>query len=254
MKRTFWIFIAALLVLTSLDATAQRWKLRRYELDAYISWVAFHGDIGLADRPLGNMFNGSRPSVGLTPRFMLRKDMAVSLDLAYVIYGGADDDNGEHGRIYTFNSNAFQHLARFEYFILGEGKYGSTGSGIYNRRGMVNNYKRLNLYVFAGAGGIMSKAKIKDQDGNEPLTNPGYFPGLQYTAAFPVGGGVKLSLDPRWSVGVELGYQFTLSDKLDGYKPIYSHYNDSYYLFCVKAIMRIRNDSDNRPIFNKYYR
>ena len=34
----------------------------------------------------------------------------------------------------------------------------------------------------------------------------------------------------------------------------YSKYNDSYYLLTVKAIYRIRNDKNGRPIFNKYYR
>ncbi len=70
-----------------------------------------------------------------------------------------------------------------------------------------------------------------------------------------MGGGIKFSVDPRWNVGVEMGYQFTTSDKLDGYAPEeVSHYNDSYYLITVKAVYRIRNDKNGRPIFNKYYR
>jgi len=63
-----------------------------------------------------------------------------------------------------------------------------------------------------------------------------------------------MSIDPRWSVGLELGYQFTLSDKLDGYEPVFSNYNDSYYLLTLKAIYRVRNNRYGRPIFNKYYR
>ena len=112
MKRTFWILIAAILMLTAIDVSGQRWKLRRYEVDAYIGAVAFHGDIGLADRPLANMFNGVRPSVGVIPRFMIRRDMAVSLDLGYLIYGGKDKEGESHGRLYSFNSHAFQHFAR----------------------------------------------------------------------------------------------------------------------------------------------
>jgi hypothetical protein len=253
MKRTFWILIAALLTLTAMDASGQRWKLRRYEVDAYLAAVAFHGDIGRASAPLANTFNGMRPSIGVIPRFMIRQNMAVSLDLGYIVYGGADKEGESHGRVYTFNSHAFQHFARIEYFLLGtEG--GRTSGAIYNRRGMVNNYNRLYLYLFAGAGGIMSKAKVKDENGEEPLENPGYYRELQYTAGFPVGGGIKVSLDPRWSVGAELGYQFTLSDKLDGYASEFSNYNDSYYLITVKAIYRIRNDKKGRPVFTRYYR
>ena len=253
MKKLFWILVAALLLGTTYDASAQRWKLRRYEMDIYLGGVAFHGDIGEANRPLANMFNGFRPSIGITPRFMLRENLAVGLDLGYLMYGGADAPGSSHGRLYTMNSHAFQHIARLEYFIIGGSGPGGRGA-IYNRRGMVNNYNRLYLYVFAGAGGLMSSAKITDEDGVEPISNPGYYPGLQYTATFPLGGGVKMSIDPRWSLGLELGYQFTLSDKLDGYEPVFSNYNDSYYLLSLKAIYRVRNNRYGRPIFNKYYR
>ncbi len=91
MKRTFWILIAALLVFTAVDANAQRWKLRRYEMDIYLGVVSFHGDIGLADRPLANAFNGMRPSIGVIPRFKITESLAVSLDLGYLMYGGKDE-------------------------------------------------------------------------------------------------------------------------------------------------------------------
>ena len=253
MKRIFWILVVALLLGTTYDASAQRWKLRRYEVDAYLAGVSLYGDIGRADRPVANMINGFRPSVGITPRFMIRHDMAVSLDLGYLMYGGKDKEGESHGRVYTMSGNAFQHAARFEYFLLGD--VSARGrSAIYNRRGMVNNYNRLYVYLFGGVGGILSNAVVRDQEGNEPLTNPGYFPGTHYSACFPVGGGIKMSVDPRWSIGLEVGYQFTLSDKIDGYASQYSDYNDSYYLFNLKAIYRIRNDRYGRPIFKNYYR
>ncbi len=253
MKRLFWILTISLLMLSAMDATAQRWKLQRYEADIYLGAVSFHGDIGLANSPLANMFNGIRPSIGITPRFFIRRNLAVSLDLGYIMYGGADDDNEEHGRVYTFNSNAFQHFARLEYYLLGQSA-GRGGVAIYNRRGMINNFNKLNVYLFAGAGGILSKSTVKDQDGEEPIDNPGYSNEMHYGAAFPVGGGLKMALNPRWSAGLELGYQFTTTDWLDGYKPTFSHYNDSYYLLTIKAIYMIRNDRHGKPIFKSYRR
>lgn len=255
MNKHFWILIAVILTFTAIDAEAQRWKLRRYEVDLSVGMVMFHGDIGLANQSFLNSFNGMRPSIGLTPRFMITQDMAVSLDLTYLMYGGEDKPGSSHSRVYSFNTNAFQHFVRFEYFLLGT--TGSGSSSVYNRRGMVNNYNRVYLYLFAGAGGILSSAKVKDENngGQEPVDNPGYYPGMQYGFGFPLGGGVKFSLDPRWSVGVELGYQFTTTDKLDGYAPAdVSQYNDSYYLLTVKAVYRLRNDKNGRPVFNKYYR
>lgn len=253
MKRTFWILIAAILLLSALDVSGQRWKLRRYEVDIYLAAVSFHGDIGLADRPLGNMLNGMRPNVGLIPRYRLTEDLAVSLDLGYIMYGGKDEAESSHGRVYSFNSHAFQHFARLEYMLIGAGRR-RFDFGIYNRRGMINNYNKLNLYLYGGGGGILSKSTVRDEEGEEPLSNPGYDNSFKYGAAFPVGGGIKISLDPRWSIGVELGYQFSLTDWLDGYKSQFSNYKDSYFLTSIKAVWRIRNDRNGRPIFSKYYR
>ena len=120
MNKNFWILIAVILAFTAIDADAQRWKLRRYEVDFGFSVVPFYGDIGLAHKPFLNAFNGIRPSIGVTPRFMIAKDMAVSLDLSFLMFGGKDEPGSSHGRNYSFNTTAFQHFARFEYFLLGE--------------------------------------------------------------------------------------------------------------------------------------
>ncbi len=255
MKKNLWFLFLIIFVMTAVDGFGQRWKLRRYEADLYIGVVSFHGDIGLANQPLLNNFNGIRPSFGIQPRFKITQDIAVSLDLGYLIYGGKDIEGSSHGRLYSFNSHAFQHVVRGEYYILGDSRNIISGA-VYNRNGMVNNYNKLYLYVFGGAGGVLSKAKIKDlnNNGEEPLDNPGYDNTLQYTAVFPVGGGIKFSIDPRWSVGAELGYQFTLSDKLDGYASEWSQYKDSYFLTTFKAIYKIRNERNGRPIFKRLYR
>ena len=256
MKNKIWIPIIALLLLTSIDGYSQRWKLRRYEMDIYLAGVSFHGDIGLADKPLANMFNGFRPSFGLNPRFMIRHDLAVALDLGYYMYGGKDEPGSSHGRYYSFNSNAFVHGVRGEYYILGGAAKPILSGAVYNRQGMINNYKTFFVYLYGGVSGILSKATIKDlnNDGEEPLNNPGYYNNAVYSVVFPVGAGLKFDIDPRWSVGMEMGYNFSLSDKLDGYASQWSNYNDSYYTISVKGIYKIRNDKNGRPVFKKLYR
>lgn len=255
MKNKLWIPIIALLLLTSVDGFGQRWKLRRYELDMYVAGVSFHGDIGLADRPVANMFNGFRPSFGITPRFMIQQNLAVAIDLGYNIYGGKDEPGSSHGRYYSFNSHAFVHGIRGEYFIMGTHE-NLFMSGIYNKKGMVNNYNKLFIYFYGGASGILSKSHVKDlnNNGEEPLDNPGYNNNPVYSLVFPVGAGMKFSIDPRWSVGFEMGYSFSLSDQLDGYASEWSDYNDSYYTVSVKAIYKIRNDKNGKPVFKKLYR
>lgn len=256
MKKHLWIPLIAILLLLSADGYGQRWKLRRYEADLYISAVSFHGDIGLAHKPLLNNFNGLRPNVGLKTGFKIMQDLTVSLDLGYIMYGGKDEPGSSHGRNYSFTSQAFQHTVRMEYYIIGDSRSFISGA-IYNRRGMINNYKKLYLYVFAGGGGVLSKSKVKDLNngGEEPLANPGYDNSMNYAFILPLGGGIKFALNPRWSIGAEIGYQFTNSDLLDGYsKEGLSMYNDSYYLTCIKAIYRIRNNRQGVPVFTRYYR
>lgn len=255
MKRNIWFLLVFGFILTSADVSGQRWKLRRYEANIYLAATAFHGDIGLANKPLLNNFNGLRPDVGFMGRFKITQNIAVGLDLAYLMYGGKDQEGSTHGRLYSFTSHAFQHTVRGEYYIYGEGR--SFGSfAVYNRRGMVNNYNRLYLYLFGGAGGVLTKPKVKDLNngGEEPLDNPGYDNNLRYAAVFPVGSGVKFSINPRWDIGAEIGYMFALTDYLDGYSSEWSEYNDSYYLTSVKAIYKIRNNREGRPVFRKYYR
>ena len=255
MKNKIWIPIITLLLLTSIDSYGQRWKLRRYEMDVYLAGVAFHGDIGLADKPFANMFNGFRPSLGVNPRFMISQNVAIALDLGYYMYGGKDEEGSSHGRYYSFNSHAFVHGVRGELYVLGTARPALSGA-VYNRRGMINNYNTLFLYLYGGVSGVLSKSTIKDlnNDGEEPINNPGYYNNAVYSVVFPVGAGIKFNFDPRWSMGLEMGYNFSLSDKLDGYASEYSNYNDSYYTISVKAIYKIRNDKNGRPVFQKLYR
>jgi hypothetical protein len=255
MKNKLWIPIIALLLLTSVDGYGQRWKLRRYELDLWVAGVTMHADIGKANQPFANMFNGFRPSIGITPRFFLYERTAIALDLAFANYAGKDDEVSSHGRQYAFNTNAFVHGIRGEFYILGTSKKMFSGA-VYNRRGMVNNYNQLYLYVFGGVSGILSKSIVKDmRNDNQEIADSEYYNNnAVYSVVFPLGVGFKLSLDPRWSIGLEMGYSFSLSDWLDGYSSPWSEYNDSYYITSVKAVYKIRSDKNGRPIFKKLYR
>ncbi|MEZ5072774.1 MAG: hypothetical protein R2751_17920 [Bacteroidales bacterium] len=256
MKKTLWIPLVLILLALTVESSAQQtWRLRRYEGQVYLATTSMYGDIGLANKPFANLFNGVRPSAGFTARYALTRNIGAAVDLSYLMYGGKDEVGSSHGRVYSFMTNAFQHTARIEMYVLGQDvRYRSAA--MYNRRGMVNNFNKLNMYLYAGLGGSLSKARIYDlnNDRAEPLTNPGYHPEMQYAVVFPVGAGLKWALDARWSMGTEFGYQFTLTDKLDGYAPVASQYNDSYYVISLRAIYKLRNDRRNMPIFNKLYR
>jgi hypothetical protein len=109
------------------------------------------GTLAWQTGPLPTISMACGPALGVIPRFMIRENLAVSLDLGYLMYGGKDEEGSSHGRLYSFTSHAFQHVARVEYYIIGAQTAPITGA-IYNRRGMINNYNKLYVYLFGGVG------------------------------------------------------------------------------------------------------
>jgi len=243
MKKHLWLTLIAIILILSADGYGQQRKLQRYDTDLYISAVSFNRDLGPAGKSILNNLSGFRPNVGFRTGFRITKDLLVTMYLGYIMYGGKLEENSGFMNNYSFNSAAFQHTLRMEYFFIGDGRSPNRGA-VYNRRGMINTERRFYLYTFAGAGGVLSKSKIKDlnNDGEEPLANPGYNNSFQYGYVFPMGGGISFTLSPVWSIGAEFGYQFSTSDLIDGYsREDLSGAGDSYYLTCVKAIYKIRN-------------
>ena len=249
------LIISFLLILFSVDGFGQRWKLRRYEVGFGVGSTHSHVDIGPQNKEINNFFNGARPNVSLDVRFKISPSFAVNLDLGYLNMAGKDIDEPTRGRNYSFVSHNFEHTVRGEYYILGEGRaFGSQAN--YNRRGMVNNYNKVYLYVFTGFGGIMSKGSVKDMDNGDlpPDGNPGYDNNMHYGLVIPVGAGLKYTISAVWSLNLEAGYRWSSSDYLDSYASAFSKYNDNYYTTSFKALYKIRNNRKGRPIFRKYAR
>ncbi len=91
-------------------------------------------------------------------------------------------------------ATAFQHVVKGG--VLYPGRPGRTlfAAGMYNRRGMVNDYNKLFLYVLCRSRGVLSKSNVKDlnNDGEEPINNPGYNNNVVYSARFPRGSRSKV--------------------------------------------------------------
>jgi hypothetical protein len=229
--------LIVIILILSADGYGQKRKLQRYDTDLYISAVSFNRDLGPAGESILNNFSGFRPYVGFRTGFRITKDLVVTMHLGYIMYGGKLEENAGYMNNYSFNSAAFQHTLRMEYFIIGDGR-GPKPGAVYNRRGMINTERRFYLFGFAGAGGVLSK----------------YYSSFQYGYVFPMGGGIRFTLSPVWSIGAEFGYQFSTSDLIDGYsREDLSGARDSYYLTCVKAIYKIRNLRRDIPVFAQRY-
>lgn len=256
MKQRLWFFVLLFAILfSSADALGQRWKLRRYEASLGVGSTHSFMDIGSGlDGIKAFQLQGTRPNVSFDVRFKIQPEIAVNLALTYAMFGGVDTEN-RLGMAHRFTTHAFEPTVRGEYYVISEGRrYGS--SALFNRRGMINNYNRVYIYGFAGAGALIWKPTIKDEDGNE--VNEGDRPGLntnlKASPVFPMGIGLKYTIDAHWTLGFEVGGRLTITDHIDGFSTENSDYNDRYILTNIKAVYKIRTNRRGRPVFNRYYR
>ncbi len=257
MNKNTWIYILVLSFLVPMSAEAQRWKLRRYEAGLGTGTVHTFMDIGSPNYDFRSFqVRDSRVNVNSHIGFKILEDLTVKLDLNYLIIGGIDPEIRD--RSLSFTSHNFEHLVRLDYNVVGGGRTFSSSS-IYNRRGMVNRYGGSSgyLYVFAGAGGIMSKSTVRNAQGEEAVENPSYYNNLNWAFVIPAGLGYKYSFNAYWDLSFEVGARVSFNDRIDGYdfaNPEANRYNDHYGVTTIKAIYKIRNDRRGVPIFNRYGR
>jgi hypothetical protein len=250
MNRKLVICLFALVLVVPAKLDAQRWKLQRYEASLGSGITMSFMDIGSAEFGVQALqLKGVRPPIIFGAQYKILEDLSVGLDLSYVMFGGSAD-----GRlpVESFTTHSFEHVAVVHYNLISSGRRKAAGgSSIFNRRGMVNSFNTSSVYVFAAAGGILTKAVGRDIDGNLVQDNPYFYNNAQYGVVFPMGIGLKYSYSAYLSFGLEVGGRFTLSDKLDGYQTPFSNYNDRYIITSVKAIYKIKNDIRGLPTFGR---
>jgi opacity protein-like surface antigen len=207
------------------ESNAQRWKLRRYEAVFGVGFLNYFGDIGGAatnDNWFGIKdlsIKHTRPSLYLGTRFKIRG--------------------------FEFTSSIFEPSLQYEFSIISEEKRYSS-SALFNKRGMVNNYSQINLYLYAGIGGVFFNTKVNDALANASAYKPDH---PKAGIVLPVGLGLKYVINQNWSIGGEFGVRFTTTDYLDGYSnPKFSKANDLYYFGFINGIYRIRTSRSGAPI------
>jgi len=251
MKRHLWIYLLLIVFVFPLNSSAQRWKLKRYEagvgLGSSNSWT----DIGLRNNYLGGLqFLGTRPSVTLDLRYIIDPVFSVTVNFNYAMLGGQNVDGDGRYPIY-FNTHVYEPSARFEYYLINNIRSRGT-SALFNKRGMVNNYNNFALYGFAGVGGIFYKPNVRSLLDDELYIASDVNTNSGAALVFPVGIGMKYTLDAYWVIGLEFGAHITLTDYLDGYASQFSQHNDLFYLTSIKAIYKIRTGRNGLPVFKRY--
>jgi hypothetical protein len=249
MKRIFPYLILLLFVVPP-KAEAQRWKLRRYEGLFGVGFINYFGDIGGAATDK-NWFGlkdltikDTRPSFYLGARYKIRQDMAIRLNFGYGYIKGDDADSKNNERGYAFTSTVFEPSVQYEYSLITEEKR-RRSSAMYNRRGMINNYSQISLYLYAGIGGVFYDPVPNDAMKASPRYNPDP---PTMGIVFPAGVGLKYIISDSWSVGADFGIHLSLTDYLDGYTSPFSKRNDLYYFGHVHGIYRIKTSKEGFPV------
>jgi hypothetical protein len=251
MNRRFCIYSILLVLMIPGKVEGQRWRLQRYEAGIGLGTTHPFMDIGSeADALKSLQLSDTRimdaPHIG----YKLLEDFTVKLDLNYLMIGGADADT--RARSFSYTSHCFEPVLRVDYNIVGGAKELGV-SAKFNKRGMINNYGASQVYVFVGGGGILSKAKVRDVDGEEVLDNPYYHNNLTGGFVLPAGIGYKLVIDAYFDFSFEIGGRFTTTDRIDGYWNVEaSQFNDRYIPTNFKAIYKISNDRWGVPTFKKH--
>jgi OmpA-OmpF porin, OOP family len=248
------LFIVALILPQSL--MAQRWKMLRYEVGAGVGATQIFGDIGgtADEKNLFGLkdisFNESRLAYGAHARYKLNTQFSIKANLNGGFAKGSDaGSRNDRGR--SYKATFFEFSGQFEYYLLTE-EPKQRSSAMYSKKGMLNNYSSLSLYGFLGIGVNYSMLK-HNYSSILPVDS---YKSSNVAPVIPLGIGVKYVIDERWFIGAELGYRWTFSDYIDGYKQIESSkHNDVYYFLLFTANYRIKTTKRNIPAFiDKKYR
>ena len=255
MKFRYLILASLLVILIVPDGASQKWKLKRYEAIVGVGTANYFGDIG-GSIDESNWFglkdleiSGTRPSFYLGARYKIRPNIAVKANFIYGFLTGSDENSLYSDRGYSFTGSLFEPSLQAEYSIISEEQRTRT-SAMFNRRGMMNNYSKFNIYVFAGIGGAFAHA---EQTGVYPdrVSTGGQIDFVKDKAfglVFPAGVGGKFVLSGYWSVGAELGGRLATTDYLDGFTTIWSEHNDIYYFLTLQVIYRVKTSRQGYPI------
>jgi hypothetical protein len=228
---------------------AQRWKLKRYDAFFGIGTINMFTDLGVSNTEsllFGFRPDFTRPSVYFGARYKFSQAFSGKFSMAYG-YGHSHDITNlryEGGSGFRTNTHIIEPSVTGEYYLIKEQR-AYTSAAIYNRRGMLNDYSTIGVYLYGGLGGVYFKPlhDINPRPSDIVKTNSGF------TLALPVGLGLKYIYSDRIIIGYEIGPRYVFSDYLDGIKTASSKYNDIYWLTSIYLSYKIKTTRRNLPLF-----
>jgi hypothetical protein len=249
-KHTKILFTLILLFTFLSGGVAQKWKLRRYEIGGGITGTQLFGDIG-GTADLENFLglkdiklSETRGGIDFTTRYKIKPQYSVKTSLHGVLEKG-DDKKSANDRGRAYKTWLFEFSGQFEYYLVKEERT-FRSAGMYNRRGMLNNFSNYAIYTFGGLGIAYSRSS---HDNGTFIPENDFYKSSNLCAVVPLGLGVKYIIDSRYSVNTEFGYRFALSDYVEGYHNINSKFFDVYYFLDLTLTYRLKTTPRNIPAF-----
>lgn len=243
-----------LLVIFSLNVSAQRWNQRKYEFYYGLGIANFMGDIAAptdANKYIWmNIPNtiSVNANAGLRYTFKERHYVRASLYLGQMQAKDVLDNPKFHYRGYEMNSFFTELSGKYEFIIVKEKKRRT----VYRQLGE-SVLKNLSLptYIFVGLGANFNIGKLKQPQGLT-VTTENF---INIAPVVPIGIGSKLRINRTTYFGVEAGIRLAFSDGIDGAKGSesdqFGEWYDQYQFLTFNIIHKLRSNKKGLPKFKK---
>ena len=247
MKKLLIISIA--LVIFSITLDAQLWKLRRYEVSAAIGTTQFYGDIGgfsKGDNLLGlKDISFKQTGLNLTTSFKYRilHNVSIRASIASGYFHSTDVRGSNEKRGFESRTIFIEPSLSGEYYFIKNKSDNSFLAMRGDRSAFQSIISSLDVYGFAGFGGLSFKVKPNDILTPKATATKGFIP------VIPIGVGVNVFFSSYISFGAELSGRFTFSDDIDGYSSVNSKSNDLYQFLNFTFTYKIKTGENGLPSF-----
>lgn len=246
------VVTAIFTLLLIIPVSSQQWKLKRMEGILGVGTTNVYSDLGGAPDATSLLFikditfRSTRPSIYGGIRYRINPRMSVKTSFIYG-FSKTSDYEGSRNENRNFKSvtQLFEISGNYEYFIVPEFRV-MRSAAMFNRRGMINDYSRIGIYLFTGLAGTIY---TPDLELPEPRPGDEYKNNTGFTGAVPLGAGFKLVISDKWMLGYEIGYRQSFSDFMDGFKSPWSKYWDGYWISSINLVYRIPTSRRGIPIF-----
>ncbi len=250
------ILLIALLTFIASHTDAQRWKLKRYRIILGAGTSNYFGDIGgAADennwfgiKDLELEYTNPMYHIGFLYKYTERWDFKIGFNYAQLMGNDAGSLNERRGL--SFKTTVFEPNIQANYIFYSQGRT-TNSRNIFNKRGMLNRYSKINLYGFVSLGCAFFKPTVSPQSVIDRRSDE-FSLDNQFSIVAPLGIGFFYIHNSYLEFGIEIGPRIVLSDYIDGFNSDWSKFYDIYYLTMFSVRYKVETSREGYPVFNLF--